>query len=98
MESIRGVQPTITSKLQRWIDEGKTYREIVDTLKVEFPNVTRGLSVRSLRRFCRNNSVQKQRGTDLDSVVAECIDVVSDCVYLYTQLDMHALHNVFMYM
>ena len=71
MESIQRLEPAIASKLQGWIDQGKTYREIVNLLKVVFPNVMRGLSVRSLRR--RNHSIQKRRGADLDSIVAECM-------------------------
>jgi len=77
MESILRSEPAIAREIQRWIDEGKTYRQIADLLKSRFPRVTRGLSERSLRRFCQNHSIQKRRGADLDSVVFECISTVS---------------------
>ena len=85
MDSIRRLEPAIASILQRWIDQGKTYREIVNMLDVAFPNVARGFSVRSLRRFCRNYSVGKRRGADLDYIVAECVTVVSNRMYVLMQ-------------
>ena len=41
-----------------------------------FLSVTRGLSARSLRRFCKKHSIGKAKGPALDSSVSRCITTV----------------------
>ena len=77
MDCVQRLVPGISKEIQCWIDEGKTFQEISDTLQGRFPSVMRGLSARSLRRFCRNHSIQKRKGAELDSIVSDCINEVS---------------------
>ena len=77
MESIWRLQPSVTSNIQQWIDQGKMYQEITDMLKVEFQDVTRGLSPRSWRHFCEDHRIRKHKGMELDRVVHKCILMVS---------------------
>lgn len=68
MDFVQSLEPAITTEMQGWLDNGKTYQEISNVLQGRFPGVTRGLSERSVRHFCWTNSIQKCRGIELDSI------------------------------
>ena len=76
MEMIAEQDSDIRGKLQHYIDEGKTYEIISDILKDEYPSITRGLSARSVRRFCASNGISKKKGAQLDAVVAQSVSEV----------------------
>ena len=46
-------------RVRKFVLSGKTYNEISDILTSESPN-QRGLSSRSIRRFCYENKIDKQ--------------------------------------
>ena len=79
MEALREIDRDLPRKLQTLIDEGKTYEQISQTLQSANVAVTRGLSARSIRRFCADNGIKKMKGADLDEVVAQSVSEV--CCY-----------------
>ena len=52
--------------IEQLVDQGYTHRSIADILRISFPGV-RGLSERSVRRFCEQHGIQySQRLSDAD--------------------------------
>ena len=47
-------------RVKKLILTGKTYKEISEILISEQPTARRGLSVRSIRRFCNDNQIDKK--------------------------------------
>lgn len=78
MDFIQSLEPAIATEMQGWLDDGKTYQDISNVLQGRFPGVTRRLSERSVRRFCRTKCIQKRRGMELDSLVCHCVDTVGN--------------------
>lgn len=76
METIAEQDSNIQERLQRYVDEGKTYEMISDILKDEYPSVIRGLSARSVRRFCASKGISKKKGAQLDAAVAQSVSEV----------------------
>ncbi len=54
---------------------GMTHREISEEFKGRFPNM-KGLSERSIRRFCQKHGLHKPRGADLDAIVKDSVEEV----------------------
>ena len=78
MDAIVLSRPTISAEIQDWIDRGKTLGDIALILRRQHPSVTRGLSARSLRRYCHRHAIGKRKGPALDSVVSACIRTVGN--------------------
>ena len=78
MEALRELDQDLLQKLQTLIDEGKTYEQISQTLQSSNVAVTRGLSARSVRRFCADNGIKKKKGADLDNIVAQSVSEVRE--------------------
>ena len=74
IETIAEQDWNIQERLQCYIDEGKTYEMISDILKDEY-SVIRGLSARSVRRFCASKAISK-KGARLDAAVAQTVSEV----------------------
>ena len=76
MESISGIEDWLVQKI---ISEQQSYEHVSKELQEIYPNL-RGLSSRSIRRFCENNGIHAtSRLTDsqLDRVVASSAFKVS---------------------
>ena len=43
--------------VKKLVYEGKSHEEISEILKAIYPSIVRGLSVRSVRRFCSMNTI-----------------------------------------
>ena len=54
--------------------EGKSHEEI---LKATYHSIVRGLSVRSVRRFCSKSGIHCCKDSRLDEIVEECVSEVS---------------------
>jgi len=52
-------QVTTVEEVVNWINDGLTYDEISDMLKMRHPDI-RGLSSMSVRRFCSMNKIGKK--------------------------------------
>ncbi len=86
MENICSVCDPITlSKMDGTIDpeevkelvfKGLTHQQISETLQARFPQISRGLSERSVRRFCSQHSIHKPTGVELDSIVEDAVSEV----------------------
>lgn len=59
------------------IKENKTYKQISDLLKRNYPEVTRGFSERNLRLFCARHGIRKMDETEVDAIVQGCVSEVN---------------------
>ena len=73
MEEILRQDPDILETLQTLIDEGKTYQDISDILKTSHSSVHRGLSARSVRRFCSSRGISKRTDAELDAIISDSV-------------------------
>lgn len=80
MEKVLHQDPGIVETLQTLIDEGKTYQEISDILKTAHPSMDRGLSARSVRRFCSSKGISRRTDAELDAIISESVAQVSACM------------------
>ena len=55
--------------------QGMTHREISEEFASRFPAM-KGLSERSVRRFCQKQGIHKPRGADLDEIVRDSVEEV----------------------
>ena len=76
MEEIARQDYQLCEELQRYVDEGKSYETISALLKQKYPSIGRGLSARSVRRFCVSNNISKKKGPELDMIVAQSVSEV----------------------
>ena len=60
--------------VKKLLYEGKSREEI---LKATYPSKVRGLSVRSVRRFCSMNNIYRCKDSRLDEIIEECVSEVS---------------------
>ena len=56
---------------------GKSYKEISEELQALYPYITRGLSVRSVRRYVKENGLRELANQDVLKAVEESINEVS---------------------
>lgn len=91
MDSIPGIISTVS----HWVvEERKTHLFVSEQLKHMYPS-TRGLSVRSVERFCsRHNIHSSSRLTDsaVDGIVAEAVMKVSSLMMPQKKLCLHKLN------
>ena len=64
---------TNIEQIRLWVKENYTHRMISDTLKQNFPEVTRGFSERSIRFFCSQHEIHKRSDLEVDSIVEDSI-------------------------
>lgn len=57
------------------VHKGMTHKQISAELQIRFPGI-RGLSERSVRRFCEKYGIHKPRGLELDRLVEEAVQEV----------------------
>lgn len=50
---------------------------VIDTLQAAHPSVQRGLSARSVRRFCSTRGISKRTNAELDAIVSETVSQVN---------------------
>ena len=73
LESIGGIVR------QKIVLERKSYSAVSEDLKQAFPSVTRGLSARSIRRFCKEQNIHVSRRLSdmlIDRVVSSSVSKV----------------------
>ena len=63
-------------ELKHMIYQGRTHPQISETLQARFPHITRGLSVRNVRRFCSEYSIHRPSGAELNNVVENAVSEV----------------------
>ena len=72
-----------TEQIRLWVKENYTHRMISDTLKQNFPEVTRGFSERNIRQFCAQHEVHKRSDLEVDSIVEDSIREVHVCIKMH---------------
>ena len=71
-------------QIRLWVKENYTHRMISDTLKQNFPEVTRGFSERNIRLFCSQHEIHKRSDLDeVDSIVEDSIREVCINVHIH---------------
>ena len=75
---------TNIEQIRLWVKENCTHRMISDTLKPNFPEVTRGISERSIRLFCSQHEIHKRSDLEVDSIVEDSIREV--CIKMRIQI------------
>ena len=63
--------------VKKLVYEGKSHEELSEILKATYPSIVRGLSGRSVRRFCSMNSIHCCKDSRLGEIVKECVSEVS---------------------
>ena len=72
-------------QIRLWVKENYTHCMISDTLKQNFPEVTRGFSERNIRLFCSQHEIHKRSDLDeVDSTVEDSIREV--CINVRQEL------------
>ena len=60
---------------------GMSHREISKELKSRFPHAVKGLSERSVRRFCQKHCLHKPCSADIDEIVRDSVLEVRQAYY-----------------
>lgn len=66
-------------EVKEMMKHGYSYEKISNFLKAKYSSVTKGLSVRSVRRFCKENNIQRLNETEIDEIVGCAVEQV--CSY-----------------
>ena len=64
------------SEVMEMVKRGYSYERISHFLKANHPNITKGLSLRSVRRFCKENNIQKLNEPEIDEIVGHAVEEV----------------------
>lgn len=59
-----------------WIKRGHSHKWISNRLIQMYPEITKGLSFRSVRRFCDKHNLKKLSPVELDELVDEAVQEV----------------------
>ena len=62
--------------VQQWVQQGHSYEWISKNLMLRYPAINRGLSARSVRRFCSMNGIKKLSDSELDTIVKKSVEEV----------------------
>ena len=76
LDSIDGIESLLRKKVQ---DERKSYKTTAAELRNKYPHLTRGLSARSIRRFCKGRDIHpssRLTASQLDRVVSSSVSKV----------------------
>ncbi len=68
-----------TADIVELIKRGYTYERISDTLKSRYQHVKRGMSSRSVRRFCKEHHIEKLNKHEPDNIVEKAVFEVRYC-------------------
>ena len=73
---------TNIEQIRLWVKENYNHRMISDTLKQNFPEVTKELSEKSMRLFCSQHEIHKRSEyLEVDSIVEDSIREV--CIKMH---------------
>ena len=77
--------PVTLSKMNGVIDreevkelvfKGLTHQQVSETLQARLFQISKGLSERSVKRFCSQHSIHKLTGAELNSIVKDAVSEV----------------------
>ena len=63
-------------EVKELVFKGLTHQQISETLQARLFQISRGLSERSVKRFCSQQSSHKPTGVELDSIVEDAVSGV----------------------
>ena len=62
--------------VRNWIEERLSYERTCERLKDVYPNISRGLSARSVRRYCKKLGITRQNDEEIDHVIGGAVKEV----------------------
>ena len=65
----------------------RTYTEISNLFKQNFPEVRRGFSERNLRLFCSKHGITKMSGVEIDAIIQDCVSEVSSLHFIRREIN-----------
>ena len=68
--------------IRNLIEDNKTYKQVSEILRQNFPEVTRGFSERNVRLFCAKYGIRRLNEFEVDSIVHDCVNEVSLFLFL----------------
>ena len=63
--------------IRNLVKDNKTYKQVSEILRQNFPEVTRGFSERNLRLFCAKYGIRGINEYEVDSIVQDCVNEVN---------------------
>ena len=66
--------------VEKWVKEGKTYEMISEELHKLYPGLRRGMSARSVRRFCSKNNIKRITEDELDDLGSDAVEQVNAAI------------------
>ena len=58
------------------VKRGYSYERISEILRLKHPDLTRGLSGRSVRRFCKKHNIEKLHENEIDAIIENAVEEV----------------------
>ena len=59
------------------VKDNKTYKQVSEILRQNFPEVTRGFSERNVRLFCAKYGIRRINEYKVDSIIQDCMNKVN---------------------
>ena len=66
-----------TDVIRSQVKENRTYADISNLFKQNFPEVRRGFSERNVRLFCSKHGTTKMNDVEVDAIIQDCVSEVS---------------------
>ena len=60
--------------IRNLIKNNKTYKQVSQILRQNFPEVTRGFSERNVRLFCAKYGIRRMSEYEVDNIVQDCVN------------------------
>ena len=64
------------SEVIELVKRGCSYEKISEILSLRHPDITRGLSGRSVRRFCKDHNIEKLHENEIDEIIENAVEEV----------------------
>ena len=69
------------------VKANRTYTEISNLFKQNFPEVRRGFSERNLRLFCSKHGITKMSDVEIDAIIQDCVSEVSSLHFIHREIN-----------
>ena len=69
------------------VKANRTYTEISNLFKQNFPEVRRGFSERNLRLFCSKHGITKMSDVEIDAIIQDCVSEVSSLHFIRREIN-----------
>ena len=73
--------------IRRQVKANRTYTEISNLFKQNFPEVRRGFSERNLRLFCSKHGITKMNDAEVDAIIQDFVSEVSSLQFIRREIN-----------